>query len=504
MKLTTMLRTTAERKPSTEALVSGDQRWTYSELLEDSCKAATVLADHGVTERDSVAAMTFNEAEFILLAFGTWMLGATFVPVNHKLAPAEVNYTINHSGAKWGIASPELVETARAGAPEITWLDTDHESGEGFRQLIAAAEPWEEAGVDDETVALILYTSGTTSSPKGCVHTHQSLYRLFTLLALNLGMTSRDRTLISMPIWHSAPLNVCMMPTLLMGGTVVLDREFHPIDSLTKIEQEQITMFFGPTVAYLAPLHACQKVGIEFSDFDFSSMRSWLFGGSPIDAAGTRRIVENYRPGEHFQVYGMSETGPSGSLLGPEEQLEKPGSIGRCGMIGVEMKVVRADGGTAANGETGEIWFRSETMMRGYLNNPEETTAALEGGWYRTGDVARVDEDGYYFVVDRLKDTIIVGGENVHSLEVEEAVSQYPGVVDVAVVAHDDPHWGQQVVAVVTTTDGSAVGLEDLQEHLRPRLARYKFPRRVVMKDALPRNPSGKLLKHKLRDELVT
>src|SRR5699024_1172993 len=306
MKLSTMLRTTAMRAPQAEALVSGGARWTYAELVKESEKAAGALADRGVRSGDTVAAMTFNEPAFVFTAFGAWMLGATFVPVNHKLQVPEVAYTVGHSGATVGVVSGELAETARAGAPDVDWLATGPDGL--FDELHAVAEPWAETHEDDRAHAQVLYTSGTTSAPKGCVHTHDSLVRLATQLSLNLGYESDERILIAMPIWHSAPLNVCMLPVLLMGGAVVLQQEYHPIETLELIGHERITTFFGPTVAYLAPLRVTAAYGKDFTDFDFSSVRRWTFGGAPIDAAGTSRILEAYQPGAHFQLFGMSET----------------------------------------------------------------------------------------------------------------------------------------------------------------------------------------------------
>ncbi|WP_291795801.1 AMP-binding protein [Brevibacterium sp.] len=496
MKLSTMLRTTVRRVPEGEALVSGERRWTYRALLEDAEKAARVLADRGVKPGDTVAAMSFNEPEFLLTAFGSWILGATFVPVNHKMQAPEVEYTVRHSGTVLGVVSGELAEIARRGGPDIGWLTTAELSA-----LIAEAEPWEETHDDDEAPAQVLYTSGTTSAPKGCVHLHRTLVQLATQLSLNLGYESDERILVAMPIWHSAPLNVCTLPVLFMGGTVVLQREYHPIGSLEMIAQESITTFFGPTVAYLAPFRACQAAGRDFADFDFSTVRRWTFGGAPIDAAATEKIVSSYQPGGHYQLFGMSETGPSGSVLRPEEQLRKPGSIGRAAMLGVQMRVVTAAGEDAVPGESGEIWFLADTTMKEYLGNPEATAAAFEGRWYKTGDIARVDEDGYLYVVDRMKDVVIVGGENVFSLEVEEAIALHPEVADVAVVGRPDPEWGQQLVAFITPVEGAEVTAESLRTFLEPRLARYKIPREVVLREALPRNPSGKMLKHRLRED---
>src|SRR5699024_5837074 len=307
----------------------------------------------GVGPGDVVGIMTFNVPGFVFAAFGAWYLGATVVPVNHKMQAPEVAYTIDHSGARLGIVSAELAETARAGAPDIPWLETESDATDSFDARLEAAEEAVPGDFTDEQVAQILYTSGTTSAPKGCVHTHRSIAQVATLINLNMGYRSDDRYLVCMPIWHSAPLNICLLPTIQTGGTVVLQRSYHPVDSMTIIAEEAVTTFFGPT----------------------------------------------------------------GGLLRPEDQLRKAGSVGRTAMIGNAMRVVKADGTEAGPGETGEIWFSGDTRMREYLGNPEATAAAFEGEWYRTGDIARLDEDGFLFIVDRSKDIIIVGGENVYSLE---------------------------------------------------------------------------------------
>ena len=214
-------------------------------------------------------------------------------------------------------------------------------------------------------------------------------------------------------------------------------------------------------------------------------------------------LIDTYRTDQFYNLFGMSEMGPTGCLLWPEDQIRKAGSVGRSAMLGNEMRVVKADGTDAGPGETGEIWFSGDCRMQGYLNNPEATAAAFDGDWYRSGDIARLDEDGYLYIVDRKNDVIIVGGENVYSLEVEEAIIAHPDVVDVAVVGRPDPDWGEQVVAVVTTADGSPVDLETLRDHLSDKLARYKLPREVIVTEELPRNPSGKLLKNRLRDTVA-
>lgn len=503
MKLGMMLDSTVLRDPEKEALVYGNQRWTYAELRNRALRAARVLRENGVGVGDTIGIMTFNVPGFVFTAFGAWYLGAVVVPVNHKMQPPEVRYTIEHSGATLGIVSAELAALAREGAPGISWLETESEEDDSFDGQLAAADPVEPADYTDEHVAQVLYTSGTTSSPKGCVHSHRNIAQVATLISLNMGYRSDDRYLICMPIWHSAPLNISLMPTILTGGTVVLQREYHPVESMTIIAEEAITTFFGPTIAYVAPIMTAKKLGLDFSDYDFSTIRRWNYGGAPIDRSTAAMLIEKFRTDQFYNLFGMSEMGPTGCLLGPEDQLRKAGSVGRAGMIGNSMRVVRADGVDAGPGETGEIWFAGDTRMREYLNNPEATRAAFEGDWYKTGDIARLDEDGYLYIVDRTKDVIIVGGENVYSLEVEEAIIAHEKVSDVAVVAKPDGDWGEKVVAFITTTDDTEFGLEELRDYLADKLARYKLPREVIVTEELPRNPSGKLLKHKLRSEIA-
>ncbi|GAA4282906.1 AMP-binding protein [Brevibacterium daeguense] len=503
MKLTTMLDSTVRRDPSKEALVYGDERISYGQLRETSLRAATVLADNGVRAGDVIGIMTFNVPGFVYAAFGAWYLGATVVPVNHKMQAPEVEYTIGHSKAVLGVVSAELAPIARNGAPDITWLETESDAPGSFDAQLAAAAPAEPADFTDEAVAQILYTSGTTSAPKGCVHPHRNIAQVATLINLNMGYRPDERFLLCMPIWHSAPLNIILLPMIFIGGTVVLQREYHPVESMKIIAEEKITAFFGPTIAYVAPIMTARKLGLDFEDYDFSTVRYWNYGGAPIDQQTAQLLIRTYKSEQFYNLFGMSEMGPTGCMLRPQDQLRKAGSVGREAMWGNQMRIVKADGTDADPGETGEIWFSGDCRMREYLDNPEATAAAFEGDWYKTGDIARLDEDGYLYIVDRLKDVIIVGGENVYSLEVEEVISSHPRVADVAVVGRPDPEWGEQIVAFITTSDGDPLDVEELREHLGDKLARYKLPREVIVTEELPRNPSGKLLKHRLRSQVA-
>ncbi|MFF0817606.1 class I adenylate-forming enzyme family protein [Rhodococcus sp. NPDC003318] len=508
MNLTAMLESTARKYPNKDAIVYGDERITYAELLAASERAAAVLRSRGVGRGDRVAVMTYNSPAFAIAAFGAWRAGAALVPVNHKLAPPEVEYTLGHCGARVGVVSADLRDNAEAGAPQVDWLLT--EPGEeaathadrDFDALVAAAEGWDGVEVDETDIAQVLYTSGTTSAPKGCLHTHRSITTVAPYISTTLGLDRDERVLIAMPIWHAAPLNVWFVPTMFLGGTVVLMREYHPIEFLNIIPAQQITAFFGAPIAYLAPLQAAKAAGIDLADFDFSSMRRWTYGGAPIGAEVARQLQDAYRSEDFYQVYGMSEMGPTGTALYPHEQIAKAGSIGRGGMPGVDLRVVRPDGVDAGPGETGEIWLAGDTRMVGYLDNEDATAEVFAGRWYRSGDVARLDDDGYIHIVDRTKDVIITGGENVYSQEVEEAIRPWEEVLDVAVIGRPHPEWGETVVAVVVPAPGERIDLEGLRSYLSDKLARYKIPRELVLVDELPRNPSGKLTKHVLRESV--
>lgn len=348
-------------------------------------------------------------------------------------------------------------------------------------------------------MAEILYTSGTSGTPKGCVHSHRTAALTAAYSAATMSMRGDERFLICMPIWHAAPLNNMTLGTLFAGGTVVLQREYEPRGMLEVIQRERITALFGAPIALIAPTQAVP----DYADYDVSSVRAWLYGAGPLDADTVRRLMKAYGTENFQQVYGMSETGPAGASLLPAEHVGKAGAIGRGGMPGVDLRVVRPDGSDAEAGESGEIWLRTDTRMLGYLDDEAATAEVFAGDWYRSGDLGRIDEDGYVTLVDRMKDVIITGGENVASQEVEGALRGHPDVLDVAVVGRPHPQWGETVVAFVVPREGAGLEQAGMRDWLEARIARYKVPRELILRDALPRTPSGKITKHVLRAELA-
>ncbi|WP_179403337.1 AMP-binding protein [Burkholderia guangdongensis] len=497
MNLVAQLERAARATPDKPFLRHDGTTITYAQARERSRRAAAVLRGLGIAAGDRVAAMCFNTPAFVDLLLGTWRLGAAFVPINHKLQAPEVDYMLAHSRCKVVLFDAALAPVLERVAHPVERLATEGAVAgvPDFGTLLDASKGIDGIRPGDDDVAEILYTSGTTGRPKGCVHSHRTVTLAAMASALSLSMTRDEHTLMAMPIWHSSPLNNWFGGTLYVGGTVVLLREYHPLRFLEAVERERVTLYFGAPVSYTLPLDKVE----HFASFDLSSVRAWIYGGGPIGAAQAERLAQAYRSNAFFQVYGMTETGPAGTTLYPHEQIAKAGSIGHHGGPGVDLRVVREDGRDAQPGDTGEIWLAADSMMLGYLDDPAATSATFADGWYRTGDVARVDEDGYLFVVDRLKDMIVTGGENVYSKEVEDVLSAHPGIVEVAVVGRPHPDWGETVVAHVVARAGAELDGDALRAFCAERLAGYKIPREYVFADTLPRTPTGKLQKFMLR-----
>ncbi len=495
-----MLERAARQFPNKDAIVTVTRRYSYEDFLDLSKRAAAVFRDVGVEPGQRVGVMTYNTPAFMIAAFGLWRAGAVLVPVNHKLTARELAYIAEHAELKAIVADTEFAERVSEADGRLRLLATT-DAGDGeFDRLVQSAVAWNGVPVTGDMIAEVLYTSGTTSDPKGCEHNHAGLYAVPGHTTAAVGMRKDDRFLIAMPIWHATLLNNWMLSMVYLGGTVVLLKEYHPVEFLKTVEAEKVTAFFGAPIAYLAPLQVLPTIGKTINDFDLSTARLWIYGGAPMGAETMKTLQAAYQSDSFSQVYGMSETGPVGSALYPEEQVIKAGSIGAGGMPGVEIRVVRDDGEAAQAEEVGEIVMRSNTRMVGYLKSPKATAEVFDGDWYRTGDLARVDSDGYLYIVDRVKDVVITGGENVFSPEIEEMLLQHPAVADAAVIGRPHPEWGETIVAVVVASE--PLELDGVREFLANRLAKYKIPRELVVRDDLPRTPSGKIKKHMLRAEI--
>jgi feruloyl-CoA synthase len=501
MNLIELLERNARKFAGKDAVRAAGKAVTFAGLLEEARRAAAVLQSWGVRKGDRVAIMSHNTLAFPIAYHGAILAGAAVVPVNHKLAPAEVGYILDHSEARVFLFDGALAAVARSvqtGAREAS-LDSAAPGVERFEDALPGAPAFAPVDVGDDDVAEILYTSGTTGKPKGCLHPHRNVIAAAITGALAVKLDESDRVLVAMPLWHSSPLNNWFMGAQYVGATTVLLREYHPLHFLQAIQDERCTVYFGAPISYILPLQMIPT----FDQFDLRSMRAWIYGGGPIGADTARMLAQRYRSDRFYQVYGMTETGPTGTVLLPAEQVAKAGSIGRTALPGADLVVMRTEQEEARPGETGEIWLRADSMMKGYFKDPEASARAFTRGWYRTGDVARVDADGYLFIVDRIKDMISVGGENVYSKVVEEALAGHPGVAQVAVVGRPHPEWGETVVAFVVPAKGATLTEDGLQGFLADKLARYEIPREVRFVESLPLTPTGKLMKFKLREQLA-
>jgi feruloyl-CoA synthase len=481
------------------ALIDGQRKVTFFELKAEVDRIAGWLQAQGISKGDKVAIQGRNSLAWVTAFYATLRVGGIAVPLNHKLAPAETAYILDHSESRLWLVDNDLYNAAAGEgfqAPPAFSLGENVEKT-GLASLAPQNEnhTYTRVEVESADLAELLYTSGTTGRPKGCMHSHASVLLAGMGSSMVYGLSPQDRVLIAMPVWHSFPLNNLLVSSLYFGASVVLVSEYHPQTFLQTVQDKRCTLFFGAPIAYLMPL----KMVSDFDEYDLTSMRAWLYGGGPIDADSASMLMERYRSSRFYQVFGMTESGPTGTALLPEEQVSKAGSIGRYAVSGCELKVMLNDETEAERGETGEIWMRCQSMMLGYYRNPEASAAVFHEDWYRTGDLARLDEDGYLFIVDRLKDMIVTGGENVYSKEVEDVLANHPDINEVAVIGTPHAEWGESVTAVIVPREGQEIQLDEVKAYCAKYLAKYKIPRLIEIVDAMPRTPTGKVMKFQLR-----
>ena len=499
MNLAEMLDSNARKNPNKDCLRVQGKSYSYRDIKTRAEKAAGVFQNLGVRKGDKVALMSQNTAAFVVSFYGILTAGGVVVPVNHKLMKGEVEHILANSESKLFLFDGSLAEVAsKISAPvQKISMDSPAKDFPFFESLLESAPSLRPVEINDEDLAELLYTSGTTGKPKGCMHTHRGVVMAGITAVIAVKLNEDDRLLMAMPIWHSSPLNNWFTGIQFVGGTTVMIREYHPLHFLQAIQQEKCTVYFGAPISYIMPLQMIP----QFDQFDLSSMRAWIYGGGPIPADTVAMIMKRYKSDQFYQVYGMTESGPTGTTLQPKDQVRKAGSVGKTGLPGCDVIVMKSASEPAKPGEVGEILLKADSMMKGYYQNPAATAEAFQGRWYKTGDMARVDEDGYLFMADRLKDMIVTGGENVYSKEVEDAIATHPDVMEAAVIALPHPEWGETVGALVVPAKGKVLSEEALKIHLTDKIAKYKIPRTFKFVESLPHTPSGKVMKFKLREE---
>jgi long-chain acyl-CoA synthetase len=468
-------------------------QFTFAELHAAAARAATLLERAGVEPGDRVGVMLPNTTAFAIAFFGIIYRGAVAVPMNPLLKGREVSYYLSNSGAKALFATPGFADEAVAGAEQVgaqCWIVDDA----GLIDLIADLPEQEspvERGGDD--VAVILHTSGTTGKPKGAMLTHANLGRNAEVSVRTLLETGPDDVVMGcLPLFHVFGLTCALNGAVLAGATLTLIPRFDPRKVLEVIERDAVTVFEGVPTMYSALLGVADEAAVEAT----RTLRVCVSGGAAMPV----QVLNDFEKTFGCQVlegYGLSESSPAAAFNHPNRP-RKVGSIGTP-IEGVQMRVVDLDGAEAPQGETGEIQIRGHNVMKGYWNLPEATTATITAdGWLNTGDVGRVDEDGYFYIVDRTKDLIIRGGYNVYPREIEEVLYEHPEVAEAAVIGIPHDSLGEEVGAAVALKKDSAVTSDELSKYLKTRVAAYKYPRRIWLVDSLPKGPTGKVLKREI------
>jgi fatty-acyl-CoA synthase len=500
-----LLHRTAARYPDKLAVVSGDRRFTYAEFDAAVNRTANALAGRGLAKGDRLALLSHNSWQFAVLAFATAKLGVVLVPVNFMLGAEEIAFILRHSGAAGMVVEDALATTAEkalasagvaggvrgwiglsGASPTAGWEDVD-----AWWQAGDASAP--DVVVADDDPLRLMYTSGTESRPKGVMLSSRSLITQYVSCVIDGGMSADDVELHSLPMYHCAQLDCFFSVDVYLGATSIIVPGPDPATLLATIAREQVTKLFCPPTVWISLLRHP-----DFDTTDLSSLRKGYYGASPMPVEVLRELQSRLPDVQLWNFYGQTEMSPLATILRPHEQLPRAGSAGRAA-LNVETMLVDDDGRPVAPGEVGEIVHRSPHAALGYYNDEEKTAEAFTDGWFHSGDLGVMTDDGYLSVVDRKKDMIKTGGENVASREIEEAIYELEGVAEVAVFGISHPHWIEAVTAVVVPKPGASITPDDVQAHTQ-KLAGYKRPKYVVLADALPKNPSGKILKRELRE----
>jgi long-chain acyl-CoA synthetase len=481
-----------DRYPNRTALRCDDLQFSYAEFHAAAARVATLLERAGVEPGDRVGLMLPNTPAFALAFYGIMYRGAVAVPMNPLLKAREVSFYLSNSGAKALFGSPAFADEATAGAAEVgaqCWLVDDA----GLMKLIADLPEHSPAERGDDDVAVILHTSGTTGKPKGAMLTHGNLSRNCDVSVRTLVESGSDDVIMGcLPLFHVFGLTCGLNGSVLAGATMTLIPRFDPRKALEVIERDHVTVFEGVPTMYSALLSVADQAAPGATQ----SLRTCVSGGAALPV----QVLTDFEKAFGCTVlegYGLSESSPAAAFNHPNRP-RKAGSIGTP-IEGVEMRVVDLDGVEVPQGEAGQIQIRGHNVMKGYWNLPEATKETITAdGWLNTGDVGRVDEDGYFYIVDRTKDMIIRGGYNVYPREIEEVLYEHPAVAEAAVIGIPHDSLGEEVGAAVALKKGSSVTADELRDYVKARVAAYKYPRLVWLVDALPKGPTGKLLKREI------
>jgi len=483
----------ARRTPDRCALKYRGEDISYANFDQRIRKVGGWLASRGIGAGDVVAVLMKNSAAFLELVFATSHIGAVFLPINYRLSADEVGYIVGNSGACILIADEEFAGIA-ASTVLLELLDEAAQSSATRLAPEIAPAPMHPRQPRD--LMRLMYTPGTTDRPKGVMLTYENIYWKSADQTLVLGLNADTRLLVVGPLYHVGALDLPGIAVLWHGGMLSIHRNFEPEQALAAIESEKLN------AAWFAPVMTTAILTCPARQrYDVSSLQWVIGGGEKTPEMRIRAFSEHFKNARYIDAYGLTETSGGDTFMEAGREIEKIGSTGRA-IAHVEIEIRDDAGNRLAPGENGEICLRGPKVTQGYWNDPEKTAAAFFGDWFRTGDIGYLDQDGFLYLTDRKKDMIISGGENIASSEVERVIYELPEVREVAVIGLPDRRWGEKPVAIVVLADGAALELPALTDHCRARLAGFKVPKQLIIRDSLPRNPSGKVLKRVLRAEL--
>ena len=486
--------------PNKIAIVSATGRLTYAQLWSRVCRLGGALGEIGVGPGDRIALLMQNSSRYVEVYQAAALMGLAVVPLNFRFVASEIEYVVNHSGARalmFDACFFDTVEKLRTGLPSVAgrYIVTDGPATSGthsYEALVASGlEAPPSAPADLSACYFQGYTSGTTGFPKGCVNPHREFADCLRRIATIYGITEDDRELVAAPLFHEAPALFALLQ-IFRGGTVIVTDDTTPANVFDLIDRNEATWtFMVPT------MWASMVASAEIDRFDLGSLRLLLSGGSPLLTHTKDAILQRFPNAGLNEFYGATEVGLVTNLR-PEDQRRKLRSVGRP-VIGMFVELRDEAGNVVPHGEVGEIHIGGATIIREYFNNPDATTEARRGGYFTLGDMGRFDEEGYLYIVDRKKDMIISGGENIFPNDIEEILYGHPAVAMAAVVGAPDPKWGEIVVAAVTLKPGAAVSEAELIAHCWTALSSFKVPKRIDFRDQMPMSSFGKILRRDVR-----
>lgn len=503
MLLSNILLQHIEDKPNKAVTVFQGRETSYAQLVENGRQLGGYFHKQGLVQGDVVALLVNNSDWFVTCYFACHLAGLVVLPINTRLAPREIEYILHHSEARGLVYDREFAQVVEDLLPQVSNLqyfihigDSDGLRGAELAEAIREGGEIPALQQHEDDTAVIFYTSGTTGKPKGVMLTHKNCVSVASMWYEALGMEPEDRVMIVAPLFHCAAAHVFMLPTIYGGGTLVIEPGFHPQDVIEILQKEDVSIFFGVPAMYMILLNMP-----EIYTMNVPKLRMLMYGAAPMPYELIKKIKQIFPQAGVQNLYGQTENTPGTSSLKDSHALSKIGSVGqplpRC-----QVRIVDEEGNEVPTGQVGEITIKGDHVMKGYLKNPEATALALRDGWLFSGDLGKVDEEGFIYIVDRKKDMLIRGGENIYPIEIEEVLYEMPEVLEAAVVGIPHEVYGEIPKAYVVVKEGHTLTEEQALTFCRQRLAKYKVPAEVEFTGALPRNASGKVLKTVLRGEV--